>query len=132
MFCHDESRYVLFLPGLVKADFVELGCLHRELYLASLVALGVKDALLKRVAMALGPVQFDCITDRSVLGSLRVASFDLSCLLRRHDNVMECDPLALSVSLNDRPVTVKGKWSFPDKVMLERIERLNSTGVVDR
>ena len=26
--------------------------------------------------------------------------------------------------LNDRPVTLKGKWLFPDKVMLERIEQL--------
>jgi hypothetical protein len=125
MFCHDESRYVLFLPGLVKTDFIALGRLHREMFLASLVALGVKETLLNRVALALGPIQFDCTTDRSVLASLRVASFDLSCLLIGLDNVMECDPLALSVNLNDRPVTVKGKWSFPDKVMLERIERLN-------
>lgn len=132
MFCHDESRYVLFLPGLVKADFADLGRLHRELFLVSLVALGVKETPLKRVSLALGPVQFDCVTDRSVLGSLRVASFDLSCLLGSLDNVMECDPLALSVSLNDRPVTVKGKWMFPDKVMLERIGQLNSKEVVDR
>lgn len=124
MFCHDESRYVLFLPGLLKADFADLGRLHRELFLASLNELGVKETHLNRVALALGPIQFDCITDRSVLGSLRVTSFDLSCLLRRGDNVMECDPLALSVELNDRPVTVRGKWLFPDKAMLERIERM--------
>ena len=71
MFCHDESRYVLFLPGLIKSDFVELGRLHRELFLASLVALGVKETLLNRVSLALGPVQFDCITDRSALEELR-------------------------------------------------------------
>jgi hypothetical protein len=124
LFCHDESRYVLFQPGLVKADFAELGRLHRELFLSSLVALGVKETYLKRVALALGPVRFDCATDRSVLGSLRVASSDLDGLLYRLVNVMECDFLALSVSLNDRPITVMGKWSFPDKVMLERIERL--------
>lgn len=71
MFCHDETRYVLFKPGLVKADFVELGRLHRELFLASLVALGVKETLLNRVSLVLGPVQFDCITDRSALEELR-------------------------------------------------------------
>jgi len=37
MFCHDASRYILFLPGLVKADFADLGRLHRELFLATLV-----------------------------------------------------------------------------------------------
>ena len=48
---------------------------------------------------------------------------DLDGMLYRIVNVMECDPLALSVRMNDRPVTVKGKWLFPDKVMLELIEQ---------
>jgi hypothetical protein len=124
MFCHDESRYVLFLPGLVKADFEELGRLHRELFLATLVALGIKESLLRRVALALGPFQCDCTTDRSVLGSLRVAGNDLGGLLHRVTNVMECDPLAFSVKLSKRPVSVMGKWSFPDQTMLELIERV--------
>jgi hypothetical protein len=127
MFCHDESRYVIFLPGLVKADFADLGRPHRELFLATLIALGVKDSLTSRVALALGPMHFDCLTDRSVLGSLRVANNDLDGLLDGDTNVMECDPLALSLRLNRRPVTVMGKWSFPDRVMLERIERLYGT-----
>ncbi|MBK5273919.1 MAG: hypothetical protein JJE30_02555 [Desulfuromonadales bacterium] len=38
MFCHDESHYVLFQPGLVKTNFADLGRLHRELFLSSLVA----------------------------------------------------------------------------------------------
>ena len=110
MFRHDASRYVLFQPGLVKADFVNLGWLHRELFFTSLVALGVKQSSLSSVAMALGPVQYDCVTDRSVLGSLQVACSDLDGMLYRISNVMECDPLTLSVELNDRPATVKGKY----------------------
>ena len=42
LFCHDESRYCLFQSGLLKADFAELGRLHRELFLATLV--GVESA----------------------------------------------------------------------------------------
>ncbi|MBL0225606.1 MAG: hypothetical protein IPQ16_08540 [Geobacteraceae bacterium] len=38
MFCHDDSRYCLFLPGLVKVDFAKMGQLHRELFLATLVS----------------------------------------------------------------------------------------------
>lgn len=34
MFCHDASRYILFLPGLVKADLAKRDRLHRELFLA--------------------------------------------------------------------------------------------------
>ena len=124
LFCHDESRYCLFLPGLVKADFAELGRLHRELFLATLVVQNVPEALLNRVALALGPVQFDRNTDRSVLGSLRTADIDLSWLI--HDtHVLDCDPLAVALKLNERPTSVKGKYFFPAKVMLERIDKLS-------
>ena len=127
MFCHDESRYVLFLPGLVKANFSDLGRLHRELFLASLAAQGVKDALIGRVAMTLGPVQFDRHTDRSVLGTLRVADMDLSWQLPDDSNIMECDPLSLSLLLNERPLTVRGRWLWAKKEMLALIERLGSS-----
>jgi hypothetical protein len=126
MFCHDKSRYVLFLPGLVKSHFADLGRLHRELFLASLAAQGVKEALLGRVAMALGPVQFDGNTDRSVLGTLRVADMDLSWHLP-DVNVMECDPLALSLRLNERPLTARGRWLWAKEEMLSQIERLHGT-----
>jgi hypothetical protein len=38
MFCHDASRYILFLPGLVKSQFADLGRLHKDLLIASLSA----------------------------------------------------------------------------------------------
>jgi hypothetical protein len=124
MFCHDESRYVLFLPGLVKADFAKLGQLHRELFLATLVVQNVPEVLLIRVALALGPVRFDRNTDRSVLGSLRTADIDLSWLI--HDvHVLDCDPLAVALKLNDRPTSVKGKWLHPAKEMLARVSSLD-------
>ena len=124
LFCHDESRYCLFLPGLVKADFAELGRLHRELFLASLAVLNLPEAKRKRVAMALGPVQCDRKTDRSVLGSLRTADLDLSWLIHDH-HVFDYDPIEVSLKLNERPTSVKGKYFFPTEVMLERIGQLN-------
>jgi hypothetical protein len=124
LFCHDESRYCLFLPGLVKADFSKLGQLHRELFLATLVVQNVPEVLLKRVALTLGPGRFDRNTDRSVLGSLRTADIDLSWLI--HDaHVLDCDPLAVVLKLNDRPTSVKGKWLHPAKEMLEKIGQVN-------
>ncbi len=124
MFCHDESRYCLFVPGLVKADFAELGRLHRELFLATLAALNVPETLLNRVALLLGPVQFDRKTDRSVLGSLRTADIDLSWLIS-DVHVLDCDLLAIALKLNDRPTSVKGKWFHPAKVMLARINQMH-------
>jgi len=124
LFCHDESRYCLFLPGLVKADFAELGRLHRDLFLSTLEALNVPKTLLSRVALSLGPVKFDRKTDRSVLGSLRTADIDLSWLI--HDiHVLDCDPRAVALKLNDRPTSVKGKWFHPAQMMLALIGGLN-------
>jgi len=78
MFCHDATRYVLFLPGLRKANFAELGSQwFRPLYLATLAMFCCPDAQIKKVELALGPMRFDTATDRSVQGSLRVAKLDL-------------------------------------------------------
>ena len=97
MFCHDATRYVLFLPGLRKADFAELGGKWlRPLYLATLAMCGCPDAQIKKVELALGPMRFDTVTDRSVQGSLRVAKQDMEAWLDRVPNVMDLDPLAVS------------------------------------
>ena len=109
MFCHDATRYVLFLPGLRKDHFTELGSQwFRPLYLATLAMLGCSDTQIKKLELALGPMRFDTATDRSVQGSLRVAKLDL-------------DPLAMSCWLNERPVTIRGKWIRPGRAMLEAV-----------
>jgi len=61
LFCHDLTRFCLFLPGLVKADFLELGRLHREFFLATLAVMGIAEPVLARVALALGPVRFGSV-----------------------------------------------------------------------
>lgn len=128
LFCHDESRYCLFLPGLVKRDFAEIDRLHRALFLATLAVQDIPEAQLGRIAMALGPAQFDCNTDRSVLGSLRTADIDLSWQIHE-THVLDIDPVAVSVKLNKRPTSVKGKYFFPDQKMLEIIRRLPGSPV---
>ncbi len=126
IFCHDATRYCLFLPGLRKVHFTNLGFLHRDFFLASLAAQGVRGVALNRVAMVWGPARFDRGTDRSVLGSLRVTRMDLGFIMP-DINVMDCDPLALSLRLNDRHIAVKGKTIFPAKAMLALIGKLGDT-----
>lgn len=122
MFCHDATRYVLFLPGLRKEHFAELGGKwFRPLYLATLAMFGCPDTQIKKVELALGPMRFDTVTDRSVQGSLRVAKQDLEAWLYRVPNVMDLDPLAMSCHLNERPATVYGKCVWPEKAMLEAV-----------
>jgi Domain of unknown function (DUF6933) len=125
MFCHDATRYVLFLPGLRKADFAELGSKwFRPLYLATLAMSGCPDTQIRKVEPALGPMRFDTATDRSVQGSLRVAKQDLMAWLYRVSNVMDLDPLKMSFWLNERPSTIYGKWVWPEKAMLEAVAAL--------
>lgn len=124
LFCHDETRYMLFLPGLKKTHFESLGRLHRDLFLLSLAAHDVPDAKIMRPGLALGPAAFDCATDRSVLGSMNVAMSDLRFWLMRFPNLLEIDPAAAALRLNHRPVTVRGVWHWPDKEMLARLEML--------
>lgn len=125
MFCHDASRYVLFLPGLRKAQFEVLGeKWFRPLLLASLAAMGCPDRQIRKVELALGVVRFDTATDRSVLGSLRVAKQDLEAMLYRVPNVMDLDPLAVAHRLNQRPVRVYRDLVWPDRAMRERVEAL--------
>jgi hypothetical protein len=125
MFCHDATRYVLFLPGLRKEKFEVLGeRWFRSLYLATLAVIGCSDTQLEKVELALGPVRFDTATDRSVQSSLRVAKLDLEASLYRVPNVMELDPLAVSCRLNERPATVHGKLVWPDRAMRKAVAGL--------
>jgi hypothetical protein len=125
MFCHDATRYALFLPGLQKVHFAELGSKgFRPLYLATFAAFGCTPAQISKVALALGPVVFDMATDRSVQGSLRVAKQDLEALLYDVPNVRALDPVAVSCKLSHRPATIYGKWVWPDKAMLELVAGL--------
>ena len=129
MFCHDSTRYVLFLPGLRKPQFQDLGeGWFRPLYLATLAVLGCTTAQIKRVELALGRVRYDTMTDRSVQGSLRVATWDLEArLYHRVPNVMNLDPLAVSCRLNERPATIYGKLVWPDRAMRALVEARATT-----
>jgi hypothetical protein len=122
-FCHDVTRYVLFLPGVRAEHYAELDKWHRELFSASLANEGVADSVIKQAELRLGPMRVDTKTDRSVLGSLRIVIQDLQFgWLPRVPNVLTLDPLHVAKKLNDRPTTVYGKWLWPIKAMKATLE----------
>lgn len=125
MLVHDATRFALFLSGLRKGDIAVLGeRWFRPLYLGTLAALEHPEALIKKAELALGPVRYDAVTDRSVLGSLRIARQDLEARVYKVPNVMDLDPVVLSRDLNRRPVTIHGKSLWPDRAMRERVAAL--------
>lgn len=124
MFCHDSTRFVLFESGLKKEQFHNLGQLHKQLYLAALVSMGVSEASLKRVELAMGPAQFDTTTDRSVLGTINQSRFEFDFFLDDYNNILEVDAIIAARWFNKRPLTARGKWLWPDKSMLELVSSL--------
>lgn len=124
MFCHDTTRFVLFESGLKKEQFQNLGHFHKQLYLAALISLGVSEATLKRVELAIGPALFDTATDRSVLGTLNQSRFEFDFFLDDYNNILEVDPIVAAKWFNHRPLTARGKWIWADKSMLELIGSL--------
>jgi len=102
MFCHDTTRFVLFEAGLKKEQFQNLGQFHKQLYLAVLIAMGVPEATLKRIELAMGPAQFDTKTDRSVLGTMNQSRFEFDFFLDDYTNILEVDPLIAAKWFNHR------------------------------
>jgi hypothetical protein len=42
----------------------------------------------------------------------------------RFPNLMDIDPAATALHLNDRPVTIRGAWSWPNREMLAKVKSL--------
>lgn len=125
VFCHDATRYVLFMPGLRAPQLAELGRWHRDLFLAVLEAQGLTREGIARAGLILGQLEVHRTTDRSVLGSMRVAADDLKYgMLNRAANVMELDPIATALALNERSCRANGALMWPQQAMRELVERL--------
>lgn len=127
LFCHDETRYTVFLPGLRKPELADLGRWFKEAFTASLAYMGLPDNQVRRAALALGAVQFDTNTHRSVQGSLNQMRFMLDGRLEEVKDVMLLNPLSVTRWLCHYPVHVrggKGCW-MADDAMAERVAALS-------
>jgi hypothetical protein len=124
LFCHDDTRYTVFLPGLRKAEFAELGRWFREAFTASLAYMGMADNQVRRAELALGPVVFDTNTNRSVLASLNQMRFMLDGRLEEVEDVMLLNPLSVTRWLCHTPVSSgRDNW-FADQAMMARVAAL--------
>ena len=75
--------------------------------------------------MTLGPCGFDTSTDRSVLSSMRVVRQDLEACLWDFPNVLQADPVEVSVRLTRRPAGIRGKTIWPQDRLLEQVAGLS-------
>ena len=125
LFCHDLTRAILFAPGVRKPDLQQLGKgLFSSMLISMLYELGCNAGQLNAVKLALGPVQFDSATDRSVLASMTVAKHDLEPYIYDVANVLDFDPIAASARVTQRPATIAGEWIQPDVELLKLVHAL--------
>ena len=126
LFCHDETRYTVFLPGLRKPQLAVLGRWFKEAFTASLAYMGLPDNQVRRAELALGETRFDTHTDRSVQGSLNQMHFMLEARLEEVADVMLFNPLSVTRRLCHYPVSVRGGKEFwmADDTMAERVATL--------
>ncbi len=127
MFCHDQTRFVLFMAGLKKADFARLDYWFQDLFANTMLKLGYEPQLIEKTLGLLDPLQFDTYCDRSVQGSLRTTrAMELEALLMDVPDVLDLPIYSASATLNHRPVTTRGmkgsECLWPDKAMREWIE----------
>ena len=129
LFCHDETRFTLFLAGLKKHEFQDLGPWFEDVWLNTLLHLGYEAELIRNAAERLDGLRFDTHTDRSVLATLNtVKSYDLDALVWQVPNVLDLPPYSVSARLSQRPIHLKGMrtreclWS--DQAMRELLRNL--------
>ncbi|MCP4076290.1 MAG: hypothetical protein GY744_08910 [Gammaproteobacteria bacterium] len=108
MFCHDRTRFILFMAGLKMANFTNLNNWFQDVFANTMLKLDYPIDLIDRTLAQLDLLQFDTVCDRSVQGTLRIARQDIDAMLYRVADVMDLPMDSTSAKLNNRPVTVKG------------------------
>ena len=105
MFCHDRTRFALFMVGLKKAN---LDSWFQDVFANTMLQMNYAPVLIEKALGMIGPLQFDASCDRSVQGTMRIARQDLEGMLYRVANVTELPIYSTSAWLNHRPVRTKG------------------------
>jgi len=126
LFTHDETRYSLFYPGVVKSMLDNFDEFFKGMFLGSLFAIGVPDNQLSRVELALGKMTFDSCTDRSVLGSMNTLKPMIHSRVCEVENVMDLDLIEMNYWLTDIPMgtSTKAGFGWPQKDMKALVANL--------
>jgi len=131
MFCHDKTRFCLFIPALRTADFENLDFWFRDVFANTMLKLNYDSKIIEKALSLITPLEFDTHCDRSVQGTMRVAHDDLHGILINTPNLTDLNdaPLyTISAQLNDRPLKTKGmkygECLWPIRDMKNFIEQL--------
>ena len=113
---HDATRFGLFIPALLKADFARLDWHFADTLMNTLLKAGMGEAELVRAEQLLTVpgtaclLGFDTDCDRSVQGTLNQMKGELEHMIAYHGiNISDSAPYSISAWLSNRPCTIKGR-----------------------
>lgn len=126
IFVHDQTRFALVLPCLRKPDFENLDRHFADVFVNTLLKVGMPPEAINQAAAYIAPLRFDHALDRSVMGTLNQLAADLEHKLwYERQAITDLLPYSTSAWLSDRPCHVKGQKDciWPIDAMRELVSR---------
>lgn len=125
---NDETRFTLFIPGLVKKDSADFNKVFRHHFERTLSYMGANPAQIAQAKLLLGGFSYHKTHNRSVLGTMNDMKFAIEFMLTdRLGRLPETDEEQRWVAsfLNETPCRGKDLKGvvFPDREILAMIDR---------
>ena len=113
---NDETRFAVFMPGLVKKDFMNFDKVFIKHFEIALQDIGATSAQIAQAKLLLGPFSYGKTYSRSVLGTMNDMKFNMEYMLKNRLGYL---PRArreiqwITGLLNETPYSVKSPNRFP-------------------
>jgi hypothetical protein len=125
---NDETRFALFIPGLVKKDFAEFDKVFRSHFERTLGYMGANPAQIAQAKLLLGGFSYHKTHNRSVLGTLNDLKVGIDYIVKERFGRLpetEDEYRWLVTFLNETPCRGKDLQGvvFPGTELLKMIDR---------
>lgn len=107
---NDETRFAVFIPGLVKKDFMNFDKVFIEHFEIALSAIGAESVQIAQAKLLLGPFSYGKTHSRSVLGTMNDMKFNMEYMLKNrlgHLPKIQDEIGWITSFLNDTPYSGK-------------------------
>lgn len=111
LFVHHQTRFPVFIPAVRKPDMKNLERLFENVFLNTLLKLGLSQEAFERAGDSIGRLQFDSNTNRSVLETMNQFKRDLEWICQGY-NLDETTGYAITRELTQQFCGMKGKKGY--------------------
>lgn len=127
LFCHDATRFMLFMPRWRTDDAASLDAIFGTLFSNTMLKMNYPGSLRERGISLLTTAYFDMAVSASVRACMDVAIRDIEWWMTEAPNLMDLPIETLSARMNQRPMRLKGMKAgevlWPEQAMREFIEQ---------